>query len=330
MNDELRKLVDSILIPHTAFQDSLRRLEQGFNSIGGGAPIGYSVIGESGCGKTTLVNHFAALHMTKREQEGLKVPIMMVTTPAKPTIKGMASSMLASLGDPLSESRESENQKTLRLAKILKESGTRVIVIDEIQHLVGRYSNKVLYSVADWLKILLDEAGLMVVIVGLPHSNALLMQNEQFRRRFAGRIRLPRFDWEVEESRMEFCALLEAFQNALGPFSLPDLGNEEMAYRFFLATGGLTGYLVNVLRQVTWDAIDDNRKVIKLEHLEIAYEKAVWEEEEKTGPNPFTKKVPLGMDAISHAKSVGLAKIEITKPRRGRKPKAPDLLRAVL
>lgn len=330
MNNELRKLVDSILIPHTAFQHALRRLEQGFESVGGNEPLGYSVIGESRCGKTTLVNHFASLHPTIREKEGLKMPVLVVTTPAKPTIKSMASCLLAGLGDPLAEMRETENQKTARLLKIIKTHGTRVIVLDEIQHFVERYSNKVMYQVADWLKIVLDEAGVMVVVVGLPHSNAVLLQNEQLRGRFAARIRIPRFDWSEENLRLEYCAMLDAFGHALTPFSLPDIGSEEIAYRFFLATGGLTGYVVKILRQATWDAIDENRKVINLSHLESAYSDAIWDEEITPGPNPFSKKIPVGMDVLEHAKTIGMAILEEKKPKRGRKTQAPDLLRAVL
>jgi len=331
MNNQLRKHVNTILIPHTAFHRGLQRLEQGFNSVEGNDAFGFSVIGESRCGKTTLVKYFASLHPKIREAEGLKTPILLATTPSKPTIKGMASSLLAGLGDPMAEIRESENQKTQRLLKLIKASGTRVIILDEVQHFVERYSNKVMYQVADWLKIVLDESGVMVVVSGLPYSNAVLLQNEQLRGRFLARLTLPRFDWTDEDSRLEFRHMLAAFNEAMIPFSLPDLGSEEMAYRFFLASGGLTGYVVKILKQATWNVLDEGKTVITMADLETAYTDALWDEEQDVQKqNPFGKKLPTTQEMFEHAQQMGKAVITEPKRRRGRPPKGPEPLAGVL
>ncbi|MGH9350937.1 MAG: TniB family NTP-binding protein, partial [Terriglobia bacterium] len=150
----------------------------------------------------------------------------------------------------------------------------------------------VMHHTADWLKGLVDETRMALVVVGLPTSRIIIEQNEQLTGRFLAPIGLPRFKWSDPEHREEFSAILEAFHSALSEhFDLPELYAEEMAFRCYCATGGLIGYLTKFLRQAVWNVADARKKTITLGDLAVAHQAAVWSTTDMSDtPNPFSKK----------------------------------------
>lgn len=184
--------------------------------------------------------------------------------------------MLYALNDPLYD-KGTENRKTLRLRKLMRQCKTVMVIIDEFQHFYDKVSHKVQHHVADWLKILVDDTRVALVVAGLPSCKAVIEQNEQLAGRFLAPLVMPRFDWQRNESREEFIAILGAFHEALTPhFELPVLDGPEMAFRFYYATGGLIGYLTKLLRQLVWNAQDKRQTVLSLADLQNAHYEAVW------------------------------------------------------
>ena len=289
MSIELMNLVESTLVPHTAFSHADRSLEQCFRyAIGSAEPICVSVIGESRTGKSRLLEACTAKHPRHRNKEGLTVPILKVSTPSKPTVKSLAEDMLYAIGDPL-YAIGTENAKTARLKVLLRETGTRMLMIDEFQHFVDKGSRKVIYHVADWLKILVDETRVALVVAGLETSLAVLEQNEQLAGRFLAPIHLPRFDWRCEEHRSEFLGILGSFTESLsGHFDIPDLANTDLSFRIYCGTGGLIGYLTKFLRQLVWNCLDAGQRVITLAEMASAHHQAIGKTEKHIDRgNPF-------------------------------------------
>lgn len=298
-------------MPHQAFQKVIRRFEQCFSySVSASEPACIALVGESRTGKSRALEECELRHPTDRVDEGLRVPIMRVKTPSKPTVKSLAELMLRAMNDPLFD-RGTENAKTNRLQTLMRNCGTRMVMIDEFQHFVDKGSQKVMHHVADWLKILVDDSRVTLVVAGLPSCLAVLEQNEQLAGRFLSPIFLPRFDWRVDNQREEFIAILGAFHDSLSHyFDLPLLDGEEMAFRCYCGTGGLIGYLSKFLRQMVWNALDAHRKSISLQELAMAHDEAVWAKSGPLGiPNPFSKGfTPFPNDGlISKVQRMGVA-----------------------
>jgi hypothetical protein len=271
--------VDQILIPHTALATAIKRVGQCFNaSQDSTEPICIALIGESRTGKSRALEYFESSHQRTRSDDGLIVPILRVRSPSNPTAKGLAEDALRALGDPCI-GRSTETNLTARLITLLNAAQTNMLMIDEFQQFYDKTSHKVMHHVADWLKVVVDESKVALVVSGLPSCQAVLNQNEQLAGRFLSPIRMPRFDWQNEDSREEFIAILGAFQEGLQNFDFPDLASDEMAFRFYCATGGLIGYVAKILRQVVWDAIDDDTKIITLGDLAIAHHLSVYTDE---------------------------------------------------
>lgn len=315
----LRTIVETTLVPHTAFEEATQRLEQCFSYADGASePICIAVVGESRTGKSRALEECFTRHPRVRLSDGLSTPILRVKTPSKPTVKSLAELMLRALGDPKAHTG-SENTKTARLLALMLLNGVKMVMIDEFQHFYDKGSHKVMHHVADWLKVLVDDARVALVVAGLPTCRAVIEQNEQLSGRFLSPVFMPRFDWHDVEQREEFIAILGAFQESIGEsFDLPDFTGDEMAFRFYCGTGGLIGYLSKFLRQAVWNAIDSNSKLIDLPELLRAHSQSVWAKDGPTGlPSPFDRNFSTSVsdDLLARILRIGVPADEIRMPR---------------
>jgi hypothetical protein len=245
-------------------------------------------------------------------------------------VKGLAEMLLHAMGDPLWNRRGSENEKTERLVVLLAKTETTMLIIDEFQHFYDKSSRKIQHHVSDWLKILVDRTEIALVVAGLPSCTAVISQNEQLSGRFSGAVMMPRFDWENPEQRIEFIGIMESFQEMLPDYQFPALESEEMAFRFYCASGGLVGYIAKILRKAIWDAISQKRKVITLENLASAFAESVWQNPSLTVMNPFSDKFESNASQylLKLARGIGTAEAEDEIPYRGRPRMASQMTSA--
>jgi hypothetical protein len=314
-----RKIVESTLIPHTAFEEATCRLEQCFDYADGASePICIALVGESRTGKSRALEECLIRHAKVRQSDGLNIPILRVTTPPKPSVSGLAERMLRAMDDP-KPCAGTESAKTMRLQTLMANTGVRMVMIDEFQHFYDKSSHKVWHYVADWLKTLVDDAKVALIVAGLPTCRAVIDQNEQLAGRFLSPVFMPRFDWRDDDQREEFTAILSAFQESIGEhFELPVLDGPEMAFRCYCSSGGLIGYLSKFLRQAVWDALDRKTKTIGLSDLLLANNKSVWAENGPTGlPSPFDRSFSTKVtdDLIVRIQRIGTPAEEFVKPR---------------
>lgn len=330
-----RKLIENTLIPHAEFEQAGLRLEQCYDyAADASEPICIALVGESRTGKSRLLEECEAKHPKVRKPEGLEVPILKVKTPSKPTVKSLAELMLAALQDP-KPTVGTENAKTQRLKTLMRNVGVRMVVIDEFQHFVDKGSLKVMHHVADWLKILVDDARVALVVAGLPTCLAVLEQNEQLSGRFMSPVMMPRFDWKDGAQREEFIAILGAFQESMSEhFDIPDLASDGMAFRCYAGTGGLMGYLTKFLRQAVWNALDKKKRKITLEDLALAHDQSVWKKDGVIGiQSPFSRAfaVTPTEELLARIQQIGVTKVAAhTSHKRGRKADDTPGVRDVL
>lgn len=317
--DSLRHIVENTLVPHSAFVEASTRIEQCMRyAVDSPEPVCLAIVGESRTGKTRVLEEYASKYSPVRTKEGLSIPILAVKSPSKPTVKGMAELMLQIMGDPRFDSG-TENAKTIRLKRLMKNAGTYQIVLDEFQHFYDKGLRGVMHHMADWLKILVDDTKAALIVSGLPSCMAVLEQNEQLAGRFFAPVVMPRFDWTNAEHREEFMGILGAFQESIGShFDIPRLDHEEMGFRCYCATGGLIGYLSKFLRSAVWNAIDTNKKIITLDDFRLAHKSAVWScEQISNNLSPFSRKfeATFAEELIAQAREIGLPRTQVAVSR---------------
>lgn len=101
-----------------------------------------------------------------------------------------------------SESRHGEvairgnriSDQSLNLIAALKERAIRVLFIQDFQHLYRGERDRSAAGITDWLKQLVEEAGVVIVLFGTPELGDLGQLNAQLHSGSPARYRLSRFD----------------------------------------------------------------------------------------------------------------------------------------
>jgi energy-coupling factor transporter ATP-binding protein EcfA2 len=243
------------------------------------------ITGQTGAGKTTLCEVYAGQFPRQPNREGIAVPVLSASIPVPATAKSPATRLLVALGDPMADRGTTVNQ-TLRLVKLIRDCGVELIILDEFQHFIDRDSNHILLTVANWLKDLLNETKVPMILTGMPYSDIILQANAQLERRFQMRERLDPFGWETPAQQTEYRTFLRYLDESLPLAERSRLSDTETAFRIYCATGGVIGYVMKLIRRASVLAI--TRSLSRLDHELLA---EVYDERLSSGRaellNPF-------------------------------------------
>lgn len=292
MDDETRSLLaqaNTALIRYPRFKmlhNDIRECQE--MSQLANEPQCMSLEGITGAGKSTLVRDYVALFPRIEQTSGTRVPIFYAETPSPVTVKGMAATLLAQLGDPAA------NHGTLwsmnfRLIRLMVDCQVELVILDDFHHLIDKETNRILEQVSDWLKVLIKETGIPFLVVGIEGKvERILETNAQLSRLFALRQTLEPFrcDPSDENSLQEFARFVQYAEQVMGmplPVTLPRL---ELLYRLHYATEGVVGNLMNLLRYATWLTRQYNQEAITLPILAAAFDKRLAKHVKKKA-NPF-------------------------------------------
>ncbi len=281
-------MVNSLYIFYPRFKDILSAIEYCHHfSYCKDEPECMFLGGQSGVGKTTIYKTYASKYPRQINSEGTTVPILAVTIPAPATVKTVVTKMLWELGDPAYDKGSIGNQ-TIRLIGLLDDCGVELIILDEFQHFIDRESDKVLRTVSDWLKTLIIETNLPIILIGLPESEQVLKleSQSQLSRRFANRCYLHPFSWQ-EDGGKEFRTFLNLLSSKIPLAETFNLSDEYTARRIYYASDGIVAYVMKLIRYGTYLALQQNQEKLDLSLMAAAFEKYV--QADKAGKvNPFT------------------------------------------
>jgi hypothetical protein len=278
--------VKKIIVGHPKYKAIYDRLnETHLFSVGSTQPDGVFLSGLTGVGKTTLLKDYAESYPRKRIKGYTIVPILYFKVPVGATPKSVASQALYELGDPNFE-RGTLVQITARLLNFVKACKVEMIIIDEFQHLIDRETSNVLKNASDWVKTFMEEAGIPVVICGMPESKGIFEWNSQIDRRFCIRHTLEAFNYSTKEDQIEFRTFLKSVDKEL-PFDEQSyLADPQISEKFYYATNGIPFYIMKILEEATiWAAKNGSDKLTEFD-FQMGY-KAVTISQRPYTTNPF-------------------------------------------
>ncbi|RQO37221.1 hypothetical protein DBR37_03260 [Herminiimonas sp. KBW02] len=287
--DELRA-VENILIPHSGFTKVMSRLRKAIEfSQQGAEPRHTLLVGESGTGKTWLAQHFASLYPPRLNPDDVigPIPVLIVETPAIPSLKGLAEAMLMALGDPLFF-KGTAAEKRNRALDLLRRRNVEFLVLDEFQHFLDHGKFDSLIAVSDWLKRFIDDASVPCLLMGLPRCEGILQVNEQLRRRFSSRLKLSAFSLDTMEGEREFRALVHQIDKSLPTSELSKLADVDMARRLYFASNGLIGYLRPLITAAYELMVIEKASKLDATIFEQTFIDVIWKDGLKS-LNPFNK-----------------------------------------
>ena len=188
--------------------------------------------------------------------------------------------MLYDLKDPFYEKRTSIAQQTQRLYEILEKCNVQLIILDEVQHLVDRNSEKLIQDSSDWFKELIDCTKIPVVFLGIPDARKIFIENEQL----ANRVRLfEEFKPFVYDEL--FRQVLFLFDISLPFEETSGLAEPDMSMRIYLATKGVMKNIRDLIYESGKIALENNYNRITMPILAAAFEKYLYFVQEN---NPFS------------------------------------------
>lgn len=287
MIDRIEKDPHPIIVAHTQYLGAMDILHRSFANSGYN-PRCISILGPSGSGKTALIDKFKIEIERNFGGDGRK-PLAVVETPSALTVRAIASSVLESLGDPIYD-KGTELQMTNRILNFVNDLETRMILFDEMQNIVDRDSQKLNHKVADWFKRLLNHRKFKIPIgfLGLEQTRSIFNTNEQLRRRFTRPYILQPFDWENAKERLNLKGFLYQLECEISLEPGLSLCENDIAFRFYCASGGLVGYIMKIIYEAQELASELIEPIISMKILAEAYANVVCDSD-IIGINPFSE-----------------------------------------
>ena len=162
--------------PHTGFHEQCDYLVQLGRATRGQPQKGMRALARSGSGKTAAAMAFIRRFLAKTPRTPDRVPIVFIALERAATSKRLMMSILEYFGDSYS-SRGTEQSLKARVKACFERFHTELLIIDEIQHL--NYRNSERSDVTDSLKRLLDDGVVPIVFLGTEDANDLFTRNVQ-------------------------------------------------------------------------------------------------------------------------------------------------------
>lgn len=263
--------VKNLIIEYPRYQKYKERIqEHHYYSKGSTNPDGLFLSGETGVGKTTLLEEYTSLYPREVVDLCTKIPVLYLKVPVGATPKSVASKILWALKDPNYE-KGTENSQTARLLYYLKKCEVSLVIIDELQHLIDRETKHVLNRASDWIKAFIDDAKIPVILCGMPESEKIFKHNEQLGRRFCEREEIKPFLYLTKEDQIEFRAFLNNIDKQLPFYKKSSLADTTIAEKIFYISNGIPYYIKKLITEATVFAAKSGNDFIDENHFYEAF-----------------------------------------------------------
>lgn len=289
MGNDIIKQFSYCCIPHPGFDEILDVFEDcRVNSKRTDEPLCALIKGDKGVGKTVAIEAYCMRFPSEILRDHTRIPVLAVEIPESATPGALVSELLTKIGDP-NPDRGTRAVRTRRLKRLLKTCETELIILDEFQHFLdGTKRNRTIEQTADWLKGIINQSKIPIVLVGMPSSGDILKLHPQLDRRFFKRTELRCFQWDKEDNGKEFRSLLEEMGKNIKMQNKVILSEVEFAYRFYRATGGVIGLVKKTIIRALLAMEKQNAPALTIGHFAKTYE-----EKYGFGDNPFSMKTDL-------------------------------------
>jgi hypothetical protein len=245
------------------------------------------VVGEPGVGKSKLLMKFCDSHPRVVHAEFTEIPVLYVEVPSKSSIDELASAMLLKLGSPFWNCGKTK-ELTHQLKTLLKACKVRIILVDEVNHLVDKGGVKTHHLIADWLKELCNDARIPIILAGIPRATRLLETNDQLRSRFREVVAINPFSVETDVAMTDFRNVLKSFEDLVPGGLGIEISNSIMARRIAFATGGRLREIRRLIVRVVELAFKDGKMRAGVATFSTAFKQVIY----PAAPdkrNPFSK-----------------------------------------
>ncbi|MBU1295738.1 MAG: TniB family NTP-binding protein [Gammaproteobacteria bacterium] len=177
---KIREFKDSFCL-YAPVREVLADLESLYQSAEiGGDQLSMLLCGDTGTGKSALIRYFSE---TKNQNQSESLPILLSRVPSKLTVEDTTRQLLGDLGVFGSSSHRYKNTQsdahlTSRLLDALRVKNTKLIIINEFQELIEFKGARDRQAIGNRLKLISEEAGVPIVLAGMPWIDEILNDSQ--------------------------------------------------------------------------------------------------------------------------------------------------------
>jgi len=233
----------------------------------GGDPECMIVTGDTGAGKTSLLNKYLELNARQDLYKGTVIPVLSTTLPGKANSVALFQQILADLGHPFPFESSNEVQLRKQIKELAYNCRLELIIVDEFQHLIERKSLKILKETANSIKSLIVDTKIPMAIFGMPYSSVILDSISQLSSRFERRRKLGPFRISIAKEREEYLTFLTKLEELMDLPEPSNLVSECLCSRLYAYSNGNFKKLKNLLGEAYSAALENGELYISNQRL---------------------------------------------------------------
>lgn len=222
---------------------------------------GLQILGESNSGKTAIGLEFLERHPVDPNPEGdaIVVPVVRIEVPPNPDESRIYDEILIALKQPF-RAKDPLSEKSRQVRAILAAVGTRMLMLDEFQHVLGPRNDR-RRVVMDVVKHLGNTLQMPIVVIGTADAQVAVSKDEQLANRLHP-LWMPTWAMDTEYRR-----LLASFEVTMPLRERSRLQERQTAAFILEVSEGLLGEIRDLLCTAVEHALRSDRERVDLQLL---------------------------------------------------------------
>jgi len=260
-NDRIAKIKKGTWLGYTKATQIIEKLSELLKSPKKHRMPNLLIHGETNNGKTSIVDRFCEINPAIDNEDGntITIPALYVPTPPTPDESRFYNAIFEALGAVYPSNEKAEN-KQIRALKLLKNLNVKMLILDEIQHIVaGPISKQRIYL--NVIKHFGNELRIPIIAVGIRDAFNAIYSDSQLANRFES-VKIPRWVYNNEYLR-----LLDSFEKVIPIKNRSDLIDDKISEKILVMSEGTIGEINEILIEAAVLAIKTKVEKINVKIL---------------------------------------------------------------
>jgi len=209
--------------------------------------MGRALIGPSGIGKTTLNEQYINLQIKEQQLDLPQYKYLRIETPPTPSPKSLYLRILNKCNFDIT--RGTTEELFQKVLSGLEKLQTRMLFIDDIDHLLNSQNERIKGQCRDTLKDISNCLMIPIILIGTDRAASVIKEDKQISSRYPI-IHLNKWKYDPQ-----FCKLLISFESGLPLRKASHLEGKEISQLIYDYSGGILGSVSEILIECTKEAI---------------------------------------------------------------------------